>query len=373
MRILILLGLALSLHANEIALKPAWPSLKFDRPIAAAIPDDGSNRVFILQQRGKVRIMPSGETFLDISDRKLEGHKFEEGLLGLAFHPDFRDNRKFYIYYTQQDPKRTRVSEMQASADSANRADPSTERILLEIRQPFWNHNSGNLLFGPDGYLYIVVGDGGKKDDLRQLCQNLWALNGKLLRIDVNTPQGALPYSIPEDNPFAKEEGVRPEIFALGLRNTWGIDFDQKTGVLWGADVGQEVAEEINHIVAGGNYGWSYREGTGPFVRRQREPNDTMTFVEPIYTYGRELGGSITGGFVYRGDGFPKLKGHYVYGDWGTGRIWAMPADKPSENRQIFWDADRKPPVKPAAFVRDGVEGILLLCWTGQVYRFTLP
>jgi glucose/arabinose dehydrogenase len=362
--------LAFVLQANEITLEPAWPDLKFTRPIAAAIPDDGSGRVFVLQQRGQIRIMPGGETFLDISDRKLEGHKFEEGLLGLAFHPDFRDNRKFYIYYTQQAPKRTRVSEMQVSAESANRAGASTERVLLEIPQPFWNHNSGNLLFGPDGYLYIVVGDGGKKDDLRQLCQNLWALNGKILRIDVNRTQGALAYGIPADNPFVKEEGVRPEIYALGLRNTWGIDFDPQTGVLWGADVGQEIAEEINHIVAGGNYGWSYREGTGPFVRRHHDPPPMTTFVEPIFTYGRDLGISITGGIVYRGDQLPSLKGHYIYGDWGTGRIWAMPTDDPSANRQIFWDPDHKPPVKPAAFVRDGQGGILLLCWNERIYRF---
>ncbi|MFT5128577.1 MAG: glucose/arabinose dehydrogenase [Rhodothermales bacterium] len=373
MRVFILLGLALSLQANEIALAPAWPELKFERPIAAAIPDDDSSRIFVVQQRGQIRIVPGGENFLDISDRKLEGHKFEEGLLGLAFHPQFRENRKFYIYYTQQDPKRTRVSEFQASADSANHADLSTERVLLEIRQPFWNHNSGNLLFGPDGFLYIVVGDGGKADDLRQLCQNLWALNGKMLRIDVDQSQGALPYAIPADNPFAKVDGVRPEIFALGLRNTWGVDFDRKTGVLWGADVGQEVAEEINHIVAGGNYGWSYREGTVPFVRRQREPPETMSFVEPIHTYGRDQGGSITGGFVYRGDALPKLKGHYIYGDWGTGRIWAMPADRPEGNRQIFWDSARKPAIKPAAFIRDGQGGILLLCWTGQIYGFSQP
>lgn len=363
----------MAVHANEIALTPAWPGQNFERPIAGAIPDDDSGRVFILQQRGQILILPDRNTFLDISDRKLEGHKFEEGLLGLAFHPKFRDNRKFYIYYTQQDPKRTRVSELQVSADSANRVDLDSERVLLEIRQPFWNHNSGNLLFGPDGYLYIIVGDGGKKDDLRQLCQNLWALNGKALRIDVDKSEGALPYAIPADNPFVKEDGVRPEIFALGLRNTWGIDFDPKTGILWGADIGQEVAEEINHIVAGGNYGWSYREGRVPFVRRHHDPLPTLKFVEPIYTYGRDQGISITGGIVYRGDALTKLKDHYIYGDWGTGRIWAMPVNDPAASRQIFWDTKLKPPLKPAAFLRDGKGRILLLCWTGQVYAFSQP
>ena len=369
MRWIIPFCLTVGLWANEITLKPVWNDLKLKVPIAAAIPDDGTGRVFIVQQRGQIRIMPGGEDFLDISDRKLEGHKFEEGLLGLAFHPDYRNNRKFYIYYTQQDPKRTRVSEIQASADSANKADMSTERVLLEIPQPFWNHNSGNLLFGPDGYLHVVVGDGGKKDDLRLLCQNLWALHGKMLRIDVNGRQGAREYAIPADNPFVKEDGVRPEIYALGLRNTWGVDFDPKTGVLWGADIGQEIAEEINHIVSGGNYGWSYREGTGPFVRAPHAPPETLKFVEPIHTYGRAQGTSITGGIVYRGSKLAKLKDHYIYGDWGTGRIWAMPVDDPKGNREIFYAEDRKPPVKPAAFARDGKGGILLLCWTGRVFN----
>ena len=178
--------------------------------------------------------------------------QFEEGLLGLAFHPQFKENRKFYVYYSQQDMKRSVISEIMASAEDPDKADLSTERILLEIPQPFWNHNSGNLLFGPEGYLYIGSGDGGKRDDITRTAQNTFSLNGKILRIDVNTKQGSRQYGIPQDNPYAGQVGAREEVYALGLRNPWGIHFDG-AGQFWVAGVGQDIWEEINIVEKGSN------------------------------------------------------------------------------------------------------------------------
>ena len=184
--------------------------------------------------------------FLDISDRKLATPKgeFEMGLLGLAFHPKFTENGKFYIYYTRTDMMRSIISEMQVSKSDPSKADMATERILLEQPQPFWNHNCGNLLFGPDGYLYIPFGDGGKRDDAVRSAQNMFNLLGKVLRIDVNRTQGSRAYGIPADNPYPEREGIRPEIWACGVRNPMGHHFDED-GNFWLADVGQDIWEEV--------------------------------------------------------------------------------------------------------------------------------
>jgi glucose/arabinose dehydrogenase len=251
---------------SDYKLEPAFTKIQVHRPVAIVIPPDGSNRLFLVQQRGKILILPKDEStseakvFLDFTDRKMEAPKgdFEMGLLGLAFHPKFAENRKFYVYYTGSDMMRSIISELHVSKDDPSKADLSTERVLLEQPQPFWNHNCGNLLFGPDGYLYIPFGDGGKRDDATRGAQNMFMLLGKVLRIDVDHKQGSRQYGIPEDNPFVKVEGARPEIWALGLRNPWGIHFDQD-GNFWLADVGQDIWEEVNLIEKGGNYGWSFR------------------------------------------------------------------------------------------------------------------
>ncbi|MEM0896454.1 MAG: PQQ-dependent sugar dehydrogenase, partial [Verrucomicrobiota bacterium] len=310
---------------KNVALEHQWPNLEFERPISIVRAPERSEDLLVLQN-GKILILPGdqnasqAELFLDISERPLIANAFEEGLLNLSFHPKFTENGKIYIYYTIQDPKRSVVSEMSIAKDGDGfRADPMTERVLLEVRQPFWNHNSGNMIFGPDGYLYIALGDGGKRDDPNQLAQNLWVLNGKILRIDVDSEAGSLPYGIPEDNPFVGKEGAREEIWAYGLRNPWGLYFD-KENRFWCADVGQNLYEEINIIEKGGNYGWSFREGMHEFVINPNKPVPHALFgepdfVEPIFEYGRTVGLSITGGFIYEGGGLPDLAGKYIYGD----------------------------------------------------------
>lgn len=363
----------------------AFPNVPVERPVAIVIPPDGTKRLFLVQQTGKILILPSDESaaqapvFLDISDRKLAepGGEFEMGLLGLAFHPDFAKNGKFYLNCTRMDMMRTVVSEMQVSKTDPNKADLASERILLEQPQPFWNHDSGNLLFGPDGYLYITLGDGGKRDDPIRSAQNLFNLLGKVLRIDVNRTQGSRAYGIPADNPFPATPGIRPEIWACGFRNPWGTSFDAD-GNLWLADVGQDVWEEVNLVVKGGNYGWSHREGARPFPLRTDPPPADAQFIDPVFEYPHSEGISITGGFVYRGEKVAELKDAYLCGDWGLGRVWALWLDKATKklarSEKIFdspMDWKGRGVMKPTAFCEDASREVLVLDWSGAIFRLT--
>ena len=361
--------------APEIKLTRTFENQKIKLPVALAIPPDGTDRLFLVQQFGKITILPKDRdssqeiTFLDVTDRPLIKQQFEEGLLGLAFHPDYAKNRKFYIYYSLQDPKHTRVSEFQTSIDNPDKADLSTERVLLEIPQPYWNHNSGNILFGPDGYLYISVGDGGKANDPQRFSQNTFVYNGKILRIDVNTRAGSRPYGLPDDNPFLKKPGHHPEIFALGLRNPWGLTFHPETHELWAADVGQNAWEEINIIKKGGNYGWSFDEATHPANARTDKPAETIKFIDPIHEYGRKDGISITGGLHYRGTSVPSLQGKYLYGDWGFGTLWALTAkDGKKTDNSIIFKRSQKSKFRPTAFVQDAQGELLILSHDHRIY-----
>ncbi|MDA9829964.1 PQQ-dependent sugar dehydrogenase [Akkermansiaceae bacterium] len=373
-----LLTASFLLAAPEIEITQTFKNQKIKLPVALAIPPDGTDRLFLVQQFGKIIILPKDRdsdkeiTFLDVTDRPLIKQQFEEGLLGLAFHPDYARNRKFYIYYSLQDPKHTRVSEMQTFADDPNKADLSTERVLLEIPQPFWNHNSGNILFGPDGYLYIAIGDGGKSNDPQRFSQNTFVYNGKILRIDVNKRAGNRPYGLPEDNPFLDKPGHHPEIFALGLRNPWGLTFHPDTNQLWAADVGQNAWEEINIITKGGNYGWSFNEATHPANARTDKPSKDVQFIAPIHEYGREDGISITGGIHYRGAAVPQLQGKYIYGDWGFGTIWALETKdgKKTENTVIFKRPEASK-FRPTAFVEDADGELLILSHDHKIYTIS--
>ena len=389
--LLILAGFVSTAVAVEdmIKLQPAWAGITVERPITIAVPPDGTRRHFLVQQRGQVRILPKDDVgteaqiFLDLSGRKMEASeesKFEEGLVGFAFHPKFAENGKFYLYYTQQEPKRAVLSEMRVSAD-ASKADPATERVLLEVPLPYWNHHSGNLAFGPDGLLYLSIGDGGGKpggDPLRW-AQNLMVFNGKILRIDVDGKTGARAYGIPADNPFVGKEAAREEIYALGMRNPWGLGFDSE-GTLWCADVGQDLWEEIDFIEKGGNYGWSFYEGRHRFVVRKDDPPAGTKFVEPIFEYDHTQGLSITGGFVYQGKKLPKLSGAYIYGDWVLGRIWALRYDKAAKkiigNDTLYQsplDPKRKSAFQPTAFIEDADHEPLALDWSGKIFRIVMP
>ena len=305
-------------------------NVKFYRPIIVTHAGDGTDRLFIAEQTGKVHVLPNDpdveetDTFLDIRDRVMYKDKEnEEGFLGFTFHPQYKENGQFFIYYTTRDAPHTSViSRFRVSDDDPNKADPDFEEEILRIKQPFWNHNGGTIVFGPDGYLYIGLGDGGKANDPLEAGQDKSMLLGSILRIDVDNQDEGKAYGIPKDNPFVGEKDAKGEIFAYGFRNVWRIAFDSKTGHLWAADVGQNLWEEINIVEKGGNYGWNIREGLHKFAGKTEETPAGM--IDPIWEYHHNIGKSITGGTVYRGKKVPELVGKYVYGDYVTNKFWAL-------------------------------------------------
>ncbi|MCS6917117.1 MAG: PQQ-dependent sugar dehydrogenase, partial [Chitinophagales bacterium] len=300
-----------------------------EAPVGLEVANDGSNRLFVVEQKGTIRIIRDGkvlpEPFLDVSGRldKLNPMYSEKGLLGLAFHPNYKINGRFFVYYSAPANKkginhRSILSEFRVSANPDRAL--TQERILLEVPQPESNHNGGQLAFGPDGYLYIGLGDGGGAGDKHGAignAQNLTNLLGKILRIDVDTAQG---YRIPPDNPFIGTR-ARHEIWAYGLRNPWRFSFDRQTGELFCGDVGQNEYEEVNLIKKGRNYGWRLMEGLECF----NPPTDCnkSRLEPPLAVYSHSEGRSITGGFVYRGKQSPAWQGKYVFGDW-TGKIFML-------------------------------------------------
>lgn len=290
-------------------------------PTDVQFPDDGSGRMFVVEQPGRIRMVQNGQMvsppFLDISS-KVRSAGSEQGLLGLAFHPDFAQNPYLYVNYTDVSGN-TVIARYQANGDQA---DPRSEKILLHIDQPFPNHNGGAMVFGPDGYLYMGLGDGGAEGDPLGNGQNTGVLLGKLLRIDVNNGN---PYSIPSGNPFATGGG-KPEIWAYGLRNPWRVSFDRVTGDLYIADVGQDNWEEVDFLSAGSpggsNFGWSFREGLHPYSLSS--PPAGAQFIDPVSEYSHAEGGcAITGGYVYRG-AMPEWQGIYLYGDFCSGMVWGL-------------------------------------------------
>lgn len=310
----------------ELQLENAFPNLTFNRPVEFTHAGDGSNRVFVLEQEGKIRVFDnitstkSAGVYLDIQNKvSSEG---EMGLLGLAFHPNFKQNGYFYVNYTKRKPLETIIARYKASSSTANTVDASTETILMKISQPYDNHNGGKLAFGPDGFLYVSLGDGGAWGDQHNYAQNRTSLLGKILRIDVDkTEKGN--YGIPADNPYAgNKEGFREEIFAYGLRNPWRFSFDAKTGQLWAGDVGQNEFEEIDVITKGGNYGWRLKEADRCY--NPRNDCDNGNLINPIHQYPRGDGVSVTGGFVYRGARAPSLQGKYIFADYSNGNVWAL-------------------------------------------------
>ncbi len=306
----------------------AFSKLSFNRPVDLQHANDNSNRLFVVEQEGLISVFKneastsSKKTFLDIRS-KVEDSGNEEGLLGLAFHPQYKTNGYFYVNYTANKPDRTVISRFKVSVNNPDVADPASETVLLSFSQPYSNHNGGQVSFGPDGYLYIAAGDGGSGGDPQGNGQNLKTLLGKILRIDVDKQQEEKKYSIPTDNPFAgNKSGYKEEIYAYGLRNPWRLSFDAVTKKLWTGDVGQNAYEEIDIIEKGGNYGWNTMEGKHCFEPKQNCNQQGLKF--PVWEYPRKEGVSITGGFVYRGSSLPELKGKYIYSDYGSGKIWAL-------------------------------------------------
>jgi len=367
-------------HAQKVDESPlplkmerAFPELRILRPTVFTTAGDGTDRIFTTTQQGIINVMPNDQkiteigTFLDISDKVMYKDKEnEEGLLGLAFHPKFKENGQFFVYYTTRDAAHTSViSRFRVSKDDPKVADPESEEELMRIPQPFWNHNGGNIIFGPDGYLYIGLGDGGSANDPMGHGQNLETLLGSILRIDVDHQEEGKKYAVPKDNPFVGKKNAQPEIYAYGVRNIWGMSFDKKTGLFWAADVGQNIWEEIDIIVKGGNYGWNVREGFHKFAGKEDKTPEGM--IDPIWEYHHDLGKSITGGHVYRGKRLPDLVGYYIYADYVTGRVWALKYDekakKVTENRSIASET------MPYMSIGEDADGEIYLCDAfGQIW-----
>jgi glucose/arabinose dehydrogenase len=295
-------------------------------PVDIANARDGSGRLFIVEQSGRIRVTKNGQLtptpFLDLTALVQFGG--EQGLLGLAFHPEFRDNGLFFVNYTRRDDGATVVARYRVSVNDPDRADPASAVQLLLIPQPFVNHNGGALKFGPDGYLYVATGDGGSANDPGNRAQNTFEWLGKLLRIDVD--RGA-PYAIPPDNPFASGSSGRPEVWVYGLRNPWRIAFDRQTGDLYIADVGQDAVEEVDFVPAaagaGANFGWHVMEGSRCTALGGGPACGSSLFTNPVIEYTHAFGCSIIGGSVYRGTQIAALFGRYVYGDLCSGTMWS--------------------------------------------------
>ncbi|GAB2770183.1 PQQ-dependent sugar dehydrogenase [Rhabdobacter roseus] len=315
--------------AARMRVSPAFPALTFAYPVDLTHANDGSKRLFVVEQQGFVKVfenkrdVATAQEFLNIRSKVSYGG--EAGLLGLAFHPDFKTNGYYFLNYTRKTPQRleTVIARYKVDAANINRTDAASETILLAFEQPYDNHNGGSIKFGPDGYLYIATGDGGSWGDPSDNGQNKSAWLGKILRIDVNSTEKG-HYGIPADNPFrGNQEGFREEVYAYGLRNPWRISFDPETSTLWAGDVGQNKREEIDVIVKGGNYGWRRKESIDCY-KPARDCADPA-FIDPILDMPQANGErSITGGFVYRGKKHPSLRGKYIFGDYVSGRVFAL-------------------------------------------------
>lgn len=323
-----------------------------------------TDRLFIVEQAGAIRLVEQGvlykTPFLDISDR-VQSTGYEQGLLGLAFHPDYQRNGRFFVNYNRQEDGATVLAEYRrgGSASEASRV----EQVLMTVPQPYINHNGGMLAFGPDGFLYVGRGDGGARGDPQNRAQNLTELLGKVLRIDVDHDG---PYTIPADNPFARGGG-RPEIFAFGLRNPWRFSFDRTTGALWLADVGQDQWEEVNVITPGGNYGWPALEGTHCYKPEKNCHRENL--IAPVLEYGHDKGRcSITGGYVYRGKAVADLYGWYVFGDFCSGEIFGVfVGDDGSISRELH--VLKRTGTRLSSFGEDEAGEVYAVDHGGAVYR----
>lgn len=356
----------------ERTVVDAFPNLDFIRPLFIGHAGDESGRLFVVEQAGTISVFPNDpdvterEIFLDIEARVTDISN-EQGLLGLAFHPDFETNGYFYVNYTAPAPDRTIISRFSVSDDDENLANPASETVLLTYNQPYGNHNGGHLAFGPDGYLYIAVGDGGSAGDPLNNGQNRSTFLGSILRIDVDSQENGNPYGIPDGNLFAgNDEGFREEIFAYGLRNPWRFSFDAETEQIWAGDVGQSSMEEIDIIESGLNYGWNIMEGTMCYPPGTECNTEGLEL--PVFAYEHSEGnGSVTGGYVYRGSDIPELTGYYIYADYISGRIWALDSSDLENpvNTELF-DAD----FRISSFGVDQNNEIYITAFNGDIYRF---
>ena len=378
----------------DLSADVAFPNLKWDqwepvndagqlRPLRLmelTPARDGTNRLFAASQYGAVWCFENNpevkqsHLVLDlreqVKDWKNRGAN-EQGLLGLALHPEFKKNGQLFIYYSHPTEPKSVIARYTISATDPNKVDSKSATTIMEIDQPFQNHNGGVIEFGPDGYLYIALGDGGFRNDPTASGQNLGSLLGTILRIDIDVSNQKQAYGIPSDNPFVDHAGARPEIYAFGLRNPWRMAFDSQSGRLWVGDVGQELWEEVNVISKGGNYGWSTREGSHPFGNRP-VVEGLPAPIEPVFEYDHRIGKSITGGRVYQSDRVGDLTGKYLYADYVTGKIWALSYDPEkgiaTRNEQVIPDS-----IPVVAFGEDQHGEVFYLTESSRgecIYRF---
>ena len=355
-----LLGLG---WAQNLQLQPVVSGLS--RPLYLLPSPDDTGRLFVLEQGGLVKILQNGrvaaEPFLDVTG--LVSCCGERGLLGLAFHPNFRQNGLFFVNYTNRQGS-TVIARYRAEG---NRAQANSAQILLTIEQPYSNHNGGMIAFGPDGFLYIGMGDGGSGGDPINAGQRLDTLLGKILRIDVNRTSGNRPYAIPESNPFVNRQGALPEIWSYGWRNPWRFSFDRQNGDMWVADVGQNAYEEVHFQPAsskgGENYGWRIMEGLECFNPRTGCNRDGL--VLPVLTYGHDVGQSITGGYRYRGSAMQAMRGMYFYADFASGRIWGATQQGNRWQARELLSSD----LRISSFGEDNDGELYVIDYNGAIYR----
>ena len=376
--------------AAELKCVDAFPGqAKFERPLFVAYHATDADGAYVVTQPGNVfRIPRDGSkgdrhVFLDLTKTVLTDN-WEEGLLGFDFDPDYATNGFVYVYWSEKVPMRegdvggrkARSSRQSVisrfgtkAADGLRVVDPASELRVMEIFQPFGNHNGGTICFGPDRMLYVGLGDGGSANDPFGAGQNKATLLGKVLRIDVRGATAEKPYAVPEDNPFVKEQGARGEIWTWGMRNPWRISFDRKTGDLWCGDVGQNAIEEVNRLVKGGNYGWNFMEAEEEFSLRRQKGEMPKDLLPPVASYPHKDGLSVTGGYVYRGTKLADLDGCYVYGDFATFRLWAVKEDRKGGNHEVR--ALGKVPGQLSSFAEEPDGELLVTCFDGRIYRLT--
>ena len=366
-----------------IVYEEAFPGHVFDRPLYVAFTATDAGNAYVVTQPGTVFVVPRAggkdrRVFLDLSQRVFLDH-FEEGLLGFQFDPAYADNGFVYVYWTekiepreeamangkkQKSNRQSVISRFATTVTDGGRVvDPASELRLLEIFQPFGNHNGGTIEFGPDGMLYIALGDGGAANDPFGAGQSKQTLLGKVLRIDVKGASKEKPYTVPADNPFVKEDGARGEIWCYGLRNPWRITFDRENGDLWCGDVGQNKIEEVDRLVKGGNYGWNPMEANEVFtLRKGRDVPEGLT--APIASYQHSEGVSVTGGYVYRGKRLAALQGWFVYGDYQTLKMWACKEDRTGGKHQVVTLA--RAPMMVSSFAQEPDGELLLTGFDGK-------
>lgn len=387
----------------KIKMTKVFPAFTVDLPVWMTEAPDGSGRFFIVEQWGRIHVVQKGtdgskhNEFLNITKRNPHA-AYEEGLLSIAFNPGFKTNGLCYIYYSQDRSaekdtffsRRSVISEWKVSEDDTNRVDPKSERILMEIPEPYENHKGGQLTFGPDGYLYCGVGDGGLMADPFNNAQNCATLLGKMIRIDVNSrativrgkETNTLQYGFPPDNPFINEPdldgtGCRREVYAWGLRNPWRYSFDRKTGDLWVGDVGQDTWEEVDLVVKGGNYGWNVREGAHPF--KPGPPG--AQYIDPVIEYphnpkllkeskfpNHAFGACVIGGYVYRGSKYPSLQGVYLYADYALGTIFGL---RYENGKVTTYGTVLDQPKNISSFAEDADGELYVLAFDGHVYSLS--